>query len=151
MKPGTVHPMKTRRKTITFVLILVALALIAGGIIWASANGSFGSKASPSGASATPDLTQGRSAAAALQKLTTDPAVLLPPDQKTSVDTAVAVPPGSTIDVNPATWAPANATSGIIEMTLRSPGLPDADFLVTMHEVDGHWFVVGTLPVGAAQ
>ena len=89
------------------------------------------------------------SAIAALGHLTSDPSSLMPSDQAGNVDPNVAIPPGSTLTADEATWKSVSSTSGTLDVVLKSPGLQDQKYLVSMALMSGKWKVLLTIPLGS--
>ena len=87
-------------------------------------------------------------AIAALGRLTSDPSSLVPSDQAGNIDPQVAIPPGSTLVADETTWISASSTSGTLDVILKSPGLPDQKYLVSMALMNRTWKVLLTVPLG---
>lgn len=131
-------PQKSHKKLRIILIVLAALVLIGGA---SSAVAYVNAKTvKPCTASET-----ACSAAAALEKLSSDPESLVPAGQKGSVDTAQAIPKASIVKVYPDSWAQAGVNSGTMHVKLYSPWPFATDYLVSMNKEDGHWVVLGTL------
>lgn len=138
------------KRTPLLIVATVVVVVAAGTGIWLYRPGTLlglPSAASSSKPSVSASVQEGLDAIKALQKLGSDPTLLVPTDQKSTVNIADAVPAGSKIRVESKSWAAASPKSGTLVATLSSPGQPSETYLVSMIKQGGRWVVVGTIPV----
>ncbi len=140
------------KRWILLIVVAATILVVVGALtVWVLT-----SKA-PSGAppvsppAGTPQDGDAERAAAALQKLTTDPAALLPDalDGELDGDVSDAIPEGTTLIAEPDRWRPSAAGGGVMEVTLKYPDGNTETLDVVMIEDDGRWKVLQTLPAGA--
>ncbi|WP_238072199.1 hypothetical protein [Rhodococcus zopfii] len=101
-------------------------------------------------APSTGEVPSSEAAAAALARLESDPATLVPMHDLDELGGRVreAIPVGSTVEVDPTTWAPDGIGGGVMQVQITQPGQAPQTYLAVMAQEDGEWKVLATLPIG---
>ncbi|KIE23326.1 hypothetical protein LK08_30425 [Streptomyces sp. MUSC 125] len=101
---------------------------------------------------ATSTTGQAQQAAAALQKLATDPSSLVAAQAKRQVAgrAARAVPRGAKVTPRPSTWEPDGVGGGVMTVTVTPPGGAPVDYAAVMVNENGAWKVLATLVLPSA-
>jgi hypothetical protein len=101
---------------------------------------------------APPGNAQASDVAAALRRLSTDPASLVADGAEGELGGRArqAVPVGSAIVVHERSWTPDGAGGGLMTVTVTPPGRARQTYAAVMVHQDNGWKVLATIPVTAA-